>query len=126
MILSIFPKIVLSLQTLPLKTHLLIQSNRSVIISNNSQFDPMHLSCSRQRDALIHQGRTQACVPSSSNFGPALVQDQTSTVEPLLPSSTIVRSFTNRRYSSGCSVWIGIRRFGLTWAIVSRNSVGIM
>src|SRR3989442_5902748 len=62
MIPPIFPKIVLPLQTLPLKTHLLIQSNRSMIISNNSQFDPMHLSCSRQREALIHQGRTEPSV----------------------------------------------------------------
>src|SRR5438034_9876250 len=78
------------------------------------------------RRLTLRPSFTTVGFPSPLNFDPTLVRGQTSTVEPLLPSSTIVRSLTNSRYNSGCSVCIGISRFGFTWAIVSLSSVGIM
>src|SRR5207249_10217773 len=57
--------------------------------------------------------------PSPLNFDPPLIRGQTSTVEPLLPGSAIVRSGTNNRYNSGCSVCIGLIRFGFTRASVA-------
>src|SRR6266566_905846 len=62
MVFAILSKIVLALQPLPLETHLLTQSNCSMIVSDHSQLDPMHSSGSSKGETLIHQGRTQPSV----------------------------------------------------------------
>src|SRR5438445_9098658 len=62
MILPVLAKVVLAFHTFSLETHLLIQSNCSMIIGDHSQLDPVHPSGSSQGDTLIHQCRTQPSV----------------------------------------------------------------
>jgi hypothetical protein len=62
MILSILAKLILAFHTFSLETHLLIQSNCSMIVSDHSQLDPMHTSGSSYGDTFIHQGSTKPSV----------------------------------------------------------------